>query len=338
MRFKNIDKLILFGGSFLMAEIASQLANHNDFEIVVFSSARHLDEKLPKQTLRTILKKNKIRYFNSENINTDKRLPKEITPRSLGVAIGAAWVFDAKVVNRFAKNHLLDCMSIDLPRYRGGAHHTWRILHQNNKGVVNMQIIKGGIKAFQLGPVIMREEFTYPAKFQKTSDFYNFAVKKEALFLKKFLRQLKLGKNFAVIKLNESESSTYPFLSTKDHGLINWAWAGEDIALFINALDDPYPGASTFYNRKKVFIKDCQLLPPQEKYHPFTAGVVVRKNKQGIYLATLGNLLLVKKVYDNHARSIINKITVGSRFFTPSSELDKAAQFQVEYDAIGIKK
>lgn len=313
-----------------MADFVYFLKKNTFFDIVVFSSKRHLEELVPgqKNILSAFLKKNKIRFYNSENINKDKKLKKEITLNSLGIALGASWVFEKPTVLLFKKNHFLDFMGIDLPKYRGGAHYTWQILHQNRQGCANLQIIEGGKDVFHKGAILLRENFTLPKELKTPLDFFDFISKKETDFLKKFLEDINRGKDFKLQKLDESKSSYYPFLNTKMNGFIDWSWSGKDIYLFINAFSDPYPGASTFVNGKPVFLKNCRLLPAEEKYHPFTAGIVVRKDKNSIYIASRGNLLAVEEVLN---------VSVGDRFFTPSTELDKAMVWKTVYEANGLK-
>lgn len=339
MRFRPIKKIVLFGGSRLLAEFAICLSRRKELELVVFIAPRHLSESVTddKLSLRAVLKKNKIRYFNSRDINKDSHLRKEVTKNTLGISVGAAWIFDQKTVNLFSQNHLLDFMGIDLPRYRGGAHYTWQILHQTRRGCSNLQIIQGGPDTFHKGPIIKRKEYKLPPTLHKPIDFFNFIVKNESAFLKEFLLELKRRTNFSLKKLDEYRSSYYPFLSTAKHGLINWGWSGRDIYLFINAFDNPYSGASTYLNGHRVFLKNSHLLPLQEKYHPFTSGVVVRKNKDGIFIASSGNLLNVRTVLNEKGRNIINEIGLGDRFFTPSSILDRAMEFGALYTSRGLK-
>lgn len=337
MKFNKINKIILIGGSYLLSEFAQFAAKQKDLEVVVFSAKRHLDELIYGKKLRNILKKNKIKYFESEDINKDKRLKDEIAPHTLGIAMGATWVFSKKTVNLFKKDYLLDVMNMDLPRYRGGAHHTWRIIHQNNNGCLNLQVINGGEKIFHKGKIVKSEEFIFPPKLIKPIDSINYQLKKELVFLKQFLKKIKVGENFKLVSLKENESSYYPFLYTKINGLINWNWTGKDIYLFISAFDEPYPGASTYLNGKTVFLKDARLLKKQEDYHPFTSGTVVRKNKEGIFIATIGNLLNIKKVLNEKNKNVINSVELGDRLYTPSLELDGAMAFKAEYDSTGLK-
>lgn len=338
MKFNKIRKIILFGGSLLLVELAKYIKKDLSFELVVFSSKRHLDEVIDdKKTLKEILDKNNIKYYNSDDINHDKNLDKEISKNALGIAFGAAWVFEESTVNLFTKNHLLDFMGIDLPRYRGGAHSTWQILHQNNKACSNLQIIHGDVETFHRGEIIKREAYELPLELKKPIDHFIFIQKRQLDFLKEFITEIQKDKDFELKILDEKQSSYYPFLFTKINGLIDWNWGGKDIYLFINAFDDPYAGASTYLNNKKVFLKDCELIKAQENYHPFTSGIVIRKNEEGIFIAVQGNLLLIKKVFDENDINIIDSIKLGDRFYTPHSELDKARGFKAEYTSRGLK-
>jgi len=321
-----------------VAEFARYANKNREYKIVVFSAARHLDEKLGELTLRQILKKYRMKYYESADINNDTNLKREVTSNALGIAMGAAWSFEKKTVALFKKNHLLDFMSIDLPQYRGGAHHTWRILHRNNRGSINLQIIHGGLESFQKGEIIKRRKVTYPMKLKKPIDFINFQAAIEINFFKEFLAEIKKGESLKAVSLNVKVSSYYPFLYTKTNGLINWDWQAKDIYLFINAFDEPYPGASTYLKGKRVYLKDCHLMAAQEHYHPFSSGVVIRKNDKGIFIAACGNLLNVKNISDDKDRNIMDAVCHGDRFYTPIGELDKALAFKAVYGAKGLKK
>lgn len=338
MKFSKINKLILFGGTRLIFEFAKSVKKEK-FEITVFSSKRHLDEIVEGSlALGNALKKAKIRFYNSPNINKDINLKKEIVPGTLGIAFGAAWAFEKKTAGLFQKNHFLDFMGIDLPRYRGGAHYTWQILHQNRTGSTNLQIIYGGQDTFHKGEVIKRKNYFIPKSARKPKDYFHFMGKEELAFLDEFLGQIRKGKGFTLKKLNEDESSYYPFLNTKLNGLIDWRWSDKDICLFISAFDEPYAGASTFLRGKKVFLKDCELLKTTEKFHPFTSGIVMRKNIRGVFVAVSEAVLLVKKIIGRDGEDMMKSVNLGDRFFTPGNELDNAMSFGAVYGAGGLMK
>jgi len=344
MKFKPIENLILFGGSRILADFVLYASRNLPYQLAVFSSKRHLDETVPakvpgsRKTLRQILKQNHTLFYESADINRDKHLRRLARSASLGIAFGAAWIFEKKTVKLFRRNHLLDFMGIDLPRYRGGAHYTWQILHGNLKGCANLQIIRGGAASFHRGEILKRQEYTLPAKMVHPIDYFNFMAKKETAFLKEIFQELRRGKNFQTAKLDESQSSYYPFLSTITHGWINWGWTGRQIWQFVRAFDEPYAGASTFFDNGQVRLKACTLLEAAENYHPFTSGVVVRKDKTGVSVAALGALLHFKIAMDEKGKNLMPKILPGQRFYTPASKLDEALRFNAVYNAQGLKK
>lgn len=338
MKFNKIDKIILFGGARLLAEFFQYILENAKLELVVFSSKRHLDENvISGKTLRELLEERNVKHYDCDDINTDENLKKEVNSRCLGIAIGAAWIFEKETVELFEKNHLLDFMGIDLPRYRGGAHYTWQILHQNRKGCANLQVIYGGADSFHKGDTLKREEYKIPDESIKPIDYFDFIVKKEINFLKDFLKEVEDGKDFSLKKLNEEESSYYPFLNTKMNGIIDWSWSGKDIYLFINAFDDPYVGASTFLNEKKVFLKNCRIIKSQEQYHPFTSGLIIRKDMNRIFVATKGGILSIGKVLDEEGNDIKNSINLGDRLYTPIKDIEDAKKFKANYNARGLE-
>lgn len=338
--FKKIDKLILFGGARLMAVFVMHLAKERALPFIVFSAKRHLDEVVTDdgKTLRQLFVQCNISYHESEDINHDDALAREVTPHTLGIALGAAWMFEEKIVKFFSPYHFFDFMGIDLPRYRGGAHYTWQILHGNRKLSANLQVIYGGAATFHRGELIDHLAYRLPATLATPLDFFHHIVNREMQFLKNFFRKIITGHQFVLRSLDESKSSYYPPLSTRNQGFINWAWNGHDIASFIAAFDDPYPGASTFLGTVKIILKDSVLLPPEDNYHPFTSGIVVRKESDAIFVATEGGLLRVCRASNEQGENIISSITLGDRLYTPSTVLDEAMRFRASYGAMGLKK
>src|SRR3990167_3623917 len=117
--YKNIDTLILFGGSFLMARLLEELFKGGfGYRTMLFTALRHLDGIIDEKgtTLRAFLQSRKIDFFESEDINECPRLAETVTNNSLGLSLGAAWPFEKKTAALFSPGHLLDVMGIDLPR------------------------------------------------------------------------------------------------------------------------------------------------------------------------------------------------------------------------------
>lgn len=337
MKLGKCDNIILIGGARLLAEFAVQLKKKN-WPVVVFSSPRHLTESVDAAgtTLQKCLESAKIKFYSSENINSDARLPEHITEGTLGIAMGAAEMFKKPLVDRF-RGKFFDFMGIPLPQYRGGAHYTWQILAGHRSGACNLQVIEGGADSFHKGAIIRSSRYQFPASCRIPLDYFDAAVPREAAFLMKFLDDVRKNKDFKPAALDENSSSYYPFLYTKKQGFIDWSWSLAEIERFICAFDDPYAGASSYVGDLRVHIKKAFAQKKREGFHPFHAGLVYRGDARGLFVAVRGGTLLVKQVEDENGRDVLKTIKPGVRFYTPPEFLKAAFEFNAEYGASGVR-
>ena len=320
-----------------MAALCRCLKRH-ELELTVFSSQRHLDDVVDhdRRTLRSILDELAIPYSSTDDINSEPGLREYVTPTTLGLALGAAWVFEKQTVELF-QGKLLDFMGIALPEYRGGAHYSWQILRRNKLGCCNLQIIEGGHEAFHKGEIIKRQEYVFPSTVRIPQDYFDAAVPHEVAFLEEFFAEVAGQRDFERHSLQEDHSTYFPFLSTLNNGFINWSWRTEDIESFICAFDDPYAGASTFLNGERVFLKNCYAELGDGDFHPFQSGLVYRKTDKAIFVATAGGAIVVRSLSNETGGNMFAAIQPGVRFYTPQTILDQALQFNAVYDAGGLR-
>ena len=336
--FGKIDHVVVIGGSWVAAEFLKILSK-SKFSFCLISSERHMNDIVDSNglTLREFSSLNNIKFHLSSDINNDNYLQRFIKKNTLAVAMGAPWVFDKKIV-KFFDNKIVDFMGIPLPEYRGGAHYTWQILSNNRNGACNIQLINGGKNSFHKGPIVKSNKYLFPKKSFTPQDYFIYALKKESFFLRNFLKEIKDEKEFNTISLNEKNSSYYPFLNTKKNGWINWSWKSEELIKFINAFGDPYSGASTLLKGERVFIKDVKIKSKIQDFHPFHAGLVIKKEKYESQVISNNKILVIKGFYDENENNIINKVKEGDRLYTSNNILDEAMSFEAKYDASGLKK
>jgi methionyl-tRNA formyltransferase len=331
-----IDGVIVFGGSWLTAAFLRMLSK-TELKITLYTSPRHFDEVVESDnsTLKCVTKSLSIKTIVTEDVNNEKSLSELITKQTLGISLGAAWVFEPETVKLF-NGKLLDFMGIALPKYRGGAHYTWQILANNKSGACNLQIIYGGKESFHKGEIIKRSEYLFPESARIPQDYFNFAIRKETLFLAEFLNEVHEEKNFSLVSLDESISSYYPFLNTKIQGWINWNWSAEEIDRFICAFDDPYDGASTFINGNRVFLKKCRYVKSNVNFHPFHSGLIYRCSHDSLFISARGGALVLQQVINDNGQNIIQSVQEGQRLTTPANKLESALSCDAKYGPNGL--
>ena len=114
-----------------------------------------------------------------------------------------------------------------------------------------------------------------------------------------------------------------PRLNTLVHGFIDWNWSAKDIAIFSSVFDEPYSGASTFLEKKKVFLKKVSYHQHKINFHPFQYGIIFNKYKSKIFVACkLG--YIKAEIFSNKKIINPNKIILGRRLYTDQTHLDEA--------------
>ena len=256
MKFGKVDYIILFGGGELLAKFALSLIEKN-FRFMVVTSERHSKESINIDSevinLKQFLDDYKIDHHISQDVNYDNFMISKISATTCGISIGAAWIFRDSFIEHF-NGKLLNVHGTRLPQNRGGGGFSWQILRSNRLGFSVIHQIETGIDT---GPIIKYKEFFYPASCRIPRDYKELYIKNTYSLLNEFLEDIKNNREFKCINQRECFSIYWPRLSTEMHGFIDWTWPLQDIELFICAFDDPYKGASTFINGRRVFLKKC---------------------------------------------------------------------------------
>lgn len=336
MKFNRIDKVILFGGAPLLVATARYL-KESGTAVRIYTSPRHAAEPLDASgtTLALALGALGLPFVSTEDISSEKTLPSEITPSTLGIGMGEAWSFSPALIQAFG-GRLIDFMGIPHPRYRGGAHYTWMLLRGERQGGLNLQVINEAMLQgeYDDGEIVKSGTYRFPETARTPMDFFAAAVPNEVAFIREFLEEVKAGKDFDFRKPDESKSLFLPRLNTMVHGWIDWSWAGDEIERFICAFDEPYAGASTRLNGVRVHLKGAAMGRDEGPFHPWQSGLVTRVTpEEGCVIATRSGHLKVKTIVPSKGESLARPPKPGDRLFTPAADLESALGARVSYGA-----
>lgn len=337
MEFKQINRVILFGGGAMLCHTA-KLFRTNQIEVIVVTSARHSHETISLDgnsvKLHTFLQSENIEYMISKNVNKDNKVHAAINQHTLGLSFGAAWIFRKNFINKF-QGRLLNCHGSRLPQDRGGGGFSWRILRGDKIGISLIHQIEPGIDT---GKIILFNQYTYPANCRLPIDYSSYTLDKNIDLIKDFINKLLQQYNFIDIGQAEYLSTYWPRLSSAHHAYIDWSWKLEHIESFICAFDEPYPGATTFLNNKKVKLKNCLISLNDGVFHPFQTGIIYRLYQGTVFVAAETGALLISSILDEQNDNIYEQLQLGDRLYTPQKYLEAAKQYRAIYTPDGIKK
>ncbi len=332
-KFGKINRFILLGGTKILVDTAKYLQERKA-EFHVFSSKRHLSEEVENgKTLTELLEEMKVEYHDSKDINTDERLINLVDENTLGISFSCSWIIKEKTINLFGRK-IVNLHETRLPQYRGGGGFSWQILKGNKLGCCTLHLIDTGIDT---GDIVMYEEFFYPDSCVTPADYFEYLFQKDIRFMERFIEDVLDGHPFSFQKQSEYFSTYWPRLNTGFNGYINWSWNLLNIYRFVCAFDEPYDGASTYLNDKRVFLRDCLMDQSDGSFHPFQAGIIFRKNEEAVFIAVNGGTLIVKRVLDTNNESVFEKLKVGDRFVNSQRDLDMAINSRVVYTSEGLR-
>jgi len=241
----------------------------------------------------------------------------------IGFSLSCRSIIKQKTID-FFNGRIFNIHPATLPKERGGAIFSWRILNNIFEVSATIHYIDTGIDT---GNIVLQKckyierDFPTPADYMAETN----SIYKNLLNI--FLRNLSTIINNNGNLQNESESTYYPRLVTEINGAIDWSLSGEYIERTIRAFSFPYSGAFTHLNGEIVSIMNSTFEEIDHDMHPLMYGKVINTTKQGPCKVVVSDgYLYVYKIKD--AQGVIQDlddiITFPSQFYTPIELVESA--------------
>ncbi|MBD1139703.1 hypothetical protein IDH15_00305 [Pelagibacterales bacterium SAG-MED38] len=322
MNFGKIKTIIFIGGGYQLY-MATKLANQKKINTISIISKRHSNEMIKDNIkLKDALKKyGQVFLFDKLDKNKIKKIIGK-NPEFLVFSISSPWIFDDDIIKNIFNYKIINSHGTRLPIDRGGGGFSWRILNQDKFGICLIHLISSS--KIDAGEIIFFKEFIFPHSLKKPQDYFKFQDKIEEKFIDSFLIKISKQEKFNTISQPEYLSVYLPRLHTDTNGWIDWSYNNTDLFNFICAFDDPYNGASTFINDKRVRIKSVTWTRSTFNFHPYQYGIIYKKTKDWIVVAINSGSIIIEEVLNDKQENILSKLKVGDRFTTPIEKLESS--------------
>ena len=163
-----------------------------------------------------------------------------------------------------------------LPKYRGAAPIQRAIINGEAKTGITTMLMDNGLDT---GDILLKSE-TEILPDDTSSTLHDRLADMGALLLIKTLREIESGAFRTVPQ--DNELATYAPLLNKKDGCIDWSLTAERIESFIRGVT-PWPGAFTFYNKKRLKIFKAAALRAAIEEKP---GKVIKSFPGELIVAT----------------------------------------------------
>ena len=149
-----------------------------------------------------------------------------------------------------------------LPKYRGRAPLNWAVLHgETTTGVTLHKMVR---KA-DSGEIVDQQGFDILEK-DNIKTLQPKMSNAASILLERAIPAIFTGTEKLTIQ-DESKASYFGGRKAED-GKIHWEKSAKEINDLIRAVTDPFPGAFTFYNGKKIIIWSANVLPSPNENKP----------------------------------------------------------------------
>jgi len=195
--------------------------------------------------IRELCTQNKIPYFEKKDMGY-KRL--DVT---YILAISWRWL-----ISGLNDQPLIVLHDSLLPRYRGFAPLANALINEEKEvGVTALY----ATNEYDRGPIIGQSKLRleYPIKISSAIDLISNCYVELVLGI---FHKINLNEHIEANPQNE-ENATYSLWRDEEDYRIDWRKSSKEIQRFIDALGDPYLGASTYVKDKKIRIYDVSIVP-----------------------------------------------------------------------------
>ena len=294
--------IAIIGRTHILLETAKHLEKAG-YKIKLVITAKEAPEyKASVFDYRKFARKKEAYFIEAQNINKKvKILSKKIKKFDIqiGLSMNYISVISQEIIDLFPLG-ILNAHLGNLPKYRGNATINWAIINREPKMALCIHRMMGG--ELDSGDIITRA-YKNITLDTKVTEFYHWMEEKMPVLFKDAL--IKLAKNPKYILEKQSRnpkdiSRCYPRIP--EDSRIDWRKNNVDILTLINASAEPFQGAYTFYDGKKIIIWDAELYFDKEKYLAMP-GQIAEINKTDGYIIVIcgqGKLKIKEIQIDNY--------------------------------------
>jgi len=269
-----IKKVLFMGSKRLGLRVLRELRSLSPESLI---GALTIDDSEDPRTvlneIRTFSASNDIGFYLAKDRKHSEELIRDLKP-DLCLVVCWYWLISERALGSVPHGFIGLHNSL-LPRGRGGSPLVWSIINGDKQVGFSLFSFTAGMDegAIWAQASIPLEDQDY------VSDVLGKLEEKTIEVLRE--RYLSILKGAIEPVEQKHEQATYCAQRSPDDGKVDWSQPARDVYNFIRAQSDPYPGAFTYYESRRLRIWKARLFEPL--YHG-TPGQVAKTGSDGIYV------------------------------------------------------
>jgi methionyl-tRNA formyltransferase len=254
--------------------------------VVTFDDSNDIRTKLDsfKTFSKTSMKPLYILSKPSDLVNVIEKVKPD-----LGIVAGWYWIIKPEILNKVQRG-ILGLHASLLPKYRGSAPLVWQIINGEKESGITLFYFDEGMDS---GNIVGQKKFKIKENYT-IMDVLNKANSLSIELIDTFL-PLIINDTHQRNKQNHLKAS-YCSQRNPGDGHINWHLSNKEIHNFIRAQTDPYPGAFSYFNDKKLIILKSKIF--ESPYYGIPGLVTQVKSNNAVVTCGQGGLYIEKVIVE----------------------------------------
>ena len=330
---KKIKKVVFIGSDEFLFDLKNSLKNKNiEILLITNKDQNNVNSRGLKKLITNSIKNNSVKNFLNKN---------EVKKNnSIFISFSSRFLFSKKIIKELFFDNLFNIHCSRLPNDKGGGGYSWRIMRNDRIG--NLCIHKISNEEIDAGLIYKFHKFVIDRKLIIPEDIHRETNVKLIKFTNTFIQDFFNKKKFSTYTSANYLGSYFPRLKTSISSWIDWNEDPTDIANFINAFDDPYSGAQSLINSKKVSrvrIKKAQLSAAEFNSNKLMRGLIYRHDENWINISLDSKFsLIVEDVRDFNNKKVLHLLKPGDHFKSSSKLLNSRNLKRIRFGPKGLIK
>jgi methionyl-tRNA formyltransferase len=286
-------RVVALGRTKLLYDSIKYLYNKG-IEVVLIATSKHSPEySVTEEDFENLAENigaefiNDIKINSIDNINRISKLKPDI-----GISVNWQGLISDEVIDIFPHG-LLNCHAGDLPRYRGNAVANWAILNGEKEITVTIHKMDKGLDT---GDIVLQKRIPVYSDTKIGDAMISFESMVPMMFYDSVIG-LCSGEIVPIMQDTDPNNALRCYPRIPSDSFIDWNQDAENINNLIRASSEPYSGAYTYLNRKKLYILRSHVEKFEVPSLYIPGQVLWKKNGTGeVGIAAKKDILVIEKV------------------------------------------
>lgn len=295
-------RVAALGRTKLLYDSIKHLYNKGMKIVLIATSKSSPEYSVTEKDFENLAKSIGAEFFNDVHINNSDKINmiKKLNP-DIGISINWQGIINEEIIKIFPYG-LLNCHAGDLPKYRGNAVANWAIINGEKEITVTIHKMDKGLDT---GDVVLKKGIPINDN-TKIADIVESLENIVPIMFYDSVIGLNSGKIVPIQQDKDLKKALRCYPRIPSDSFIDWNESAEYINKLVRASSEPYSGAYTYFNKKKLYILRSHIEKFQVPSVYIPGQVVWKKNDKGeVGIATKKDILVIEKVKIGDGEAIL---------------------------------